>query len=193
MPDLKRNRNAARNAEPERPVLICVISRADSLAVSCRECFETILTSAFRVEQHRSATVYDGYHIYLWDRETVPVVPPALTERGSSAKIIVANNTSLSLRREVGHEEFTLLRNPISMRSLKAVVSRALHSEILKQPFETTRALHEYQPDRHNRAARFAHYPSIPLTTVRGYCGLLLDGQSGSPTVSENFGSRWKQ
>jgi signal transduction histidine kinase len=190
MLDLKRNRIAVCKTESERPLLIGIITLNDSLVESCRDCFESLPAPGYQVEQHRSSDIEGHCDIYVWDRESIGRVPTALTEHNSSVKIVVINKTSLSsLRRELGHDDFDHVRNPISGRSLKAAFSRALsrvlfarldRDEIVQQPFEANRSIQEYQEDRNNFVERVTHDVCVPLTAVQGYCGLLLAGQLGT-------------
>jgi signal transduction histidine kinase len=187
----------AGNINTEKVILVCVVSSNERLAEACRTSLDRICPAGYDIQECEPPDVPNGCAIYIWDCDSRPSVPPAMVT-AEAAKIVIVKKTSLSsIRRKVPDKGFTYLESPFTPLSLTAVLQAAVaqlelrqeacstrlkldRDRILQQLLETNLSLREHDQDRTNFLARSIHDIRVPLTAIRGYCGMLLAGQVGS-------------
>jgi len=192
--------DVARKIEPERLILVCLVSSNQTLADACRVNLEHLCPAAYDLQECGSSDAASGYDIYIWDFESSPSLPTAMVTATEATKIVIVKKNSLSsVRHKVPNADFTYLQSPVTPVSLRGVLESAIahlqlscdegnspsrlrldRDRILQQLLETNLKLREHDQDRTNFLARSIHDIRVPLMAVQGYCDLLLAGQLGS-------------
>lgn len=192
--------DAARKIEPERLILVCLVSSNQTLADACRVSLEHLCPAGYHFEERGSSDAASGCDIYIWDFESSPSLPTAMVTATEATKIVIVKKNSLSsVKRKVPNADFTYLQSPVTPVSLRGVLEAAIaqlqlssdegnsssrlrldRDRILQQLLETNLKLREHDQDRTNFLARSIHDIRVPLMAVQGYCDLLLAGQLGS-------------
>jgi signal transduction histidine kinase len=199
MLDINPN-GTAREIEPERSILVCIVGSNQKLADACRVNLEHLCPDGYHIKECASWDASSGCDIYIWDFESSPPLPSAMVTAEEASKVVIINKRSLSsVRRELPDADFTYLQSPVTPLSLRAVLESAIarlqlrrgngmsssrlkldRDRILQQLLETNLKLREYDQDRTNFLTRAIHDIRVPLTAIQGYCDLFLDGQLGS-------------
>lgn len=189
----------AQETDPERLVLVCVVGSNQELADACRANLERLCPDGYYLQECVSSETSRGCDVYVWDVESSPSVPNAMTAAEGAIKIIIVKKRSLSsLRRKLSGPDFMYLQNPVTSLSLRAVWDSAIaqlklrrsdgvrsaslkldRDKLLQQLLQTNLKLREHDQERANFLARSVHDIRVPLMAVQGYCGLLLAGQVG--------------
>ena len=189
----------AQETDPERLVLVCVVGSNQDLADVCRANLERLCPDGYYLQECVSSETSRGCDVYVWDVDSSPSVPNAMTAAEGAIKIIIVNKRSLSsVRRKLRGADFMYLQSPVTPLSLRAVWDSAIaqlklrrgdgvssarlkmdRDKLLQQLLQTNLKLREHDQDRTNFLARSVHDIRVPLMAVQGYCGLLLAGQVG--------------
>ncbi len=133
----------------------------------------------------------------------MPAIPASLALANDSFKLVIVPKPSLSsIRASLPPDNLWFLNSPWTSLSLRIALESAIsrlefrpsddpyasqlgldRDQILQKLLDNAR-LQEYDTERTNFMNRAVHDIRVPLMTTHGYCGLLLDGQSG-PVTSE--------
>ena len=177
---------------------ICLFIKDPDLALLCRQVLESTAASV------------QFLHGMLEDRPAADVFlvefSPGLelsdifdVEELRRVVLLVGRDEIHSVRGGLLHLPVTMVFKPLNPSSLQSAVAgvasgndhrsagdvlRAERDEMFQYLLSASYRLQEYDRDRANFMERAAHELRAPLTSINGYCGLLLDGQLG-PLGSE--------
>ena len=183
--------------EPERLTLVCLIGSSRTLADACRVNLNQLCAAAYHLAESTATEVPSGCDIYIWDSESCPSLPRAVTKAENAIKVAIVDKKALpSVRRKLTGSDFTYLQSPVTPLSLRAVLEASIarlqlrgdaslaarrlkldRDRILQKLLQTNLKLREHDDERTNFLTRSIHDIRVPLMAVQGYCGLLLAGQ----------------
>jgi signal transduction histidine kinase len=174
---------------------ICVLSQDPDIARLCREVLEGYSIPGLTMI---SAAPESGRHtadLYVVDFHPNQDFPKTLSsEEFHKAIFLVGRSDVATLRKTVPRLPLTVLLRPVSRARLEIAFEQAfsharngcsqvLHeddSNLLQHLLQANVRLQEYDQDRTNFIGRAVHEFRAPLTSVNGYCGLLLSGTLGA-------------
>jgi signal transduction histidine kinase len=188
---------AARDIQPERLFLVCIVGSSPTLADACRVSLEQLCPGGYQMQECGFSHAPSGCDIYIWDFESSPSLPAAMVAAKQATKVVIANKSSLSsVRRRLRPADFTYLQSPVTPHSLRAVLESAIARPQLRRDegkglsrlrldrervlLQTNLQLREQDQDRTNFLMRAIHDLRVPLMATQGYCDLFLAGQLGS-------------
>jgi signal transduction histidine kinase len=188
---------AARELQPERLILVCLVGSNPTLADACRVNLEQLCPAGYHIQECGSPDASSGCDIYIWDFESSPSLPAGMVTAQQATKVVVVNKGSLSsIRRRLRSADFTYLQSPVTPHSLRAVLEPAVARPQLRRDegkglsrlkldrdrvlLRTNLQLREHDQDRTDYLRRAIHDLRVPLMATQGYCDLFLAGQLGS-------------
>lgn len=127
MLNLNRNKIAAGNGQPQRPVLICAVRWNDSFTGASRVYMDSFHLRGYWLEQDMCSGVRGASALLRREPACFPDMPAAQSARDFFPKILsIANRLLASLRLELAHRRFTYNRNPVTIVSFTDALSRAM-------------------------------------------------------------------
>jgi signal transduction histidine kinase len=134
--------------------------------------------------------------ICIWDYDSQPRIPPAEELAGCAVLYLVPAPQIDSLLQSMPSAAGNILLKPVTRVVLRAFLSsvappkdlatasevgtlRANRDDLLQRLLQANLRLQEYDQQRTHFIARAVHDFRAPLTTLSGFCGLLVSGQLG--------------
>ena len=184
---------------------LCLVSADPALLEMCRGVLDQLGQERCELRTPLNGCAYDKCNIYIWDTETVPKLPAAMTALDGSTKLVIVRKTMLAaVRAKLPHPNFVFLHSPVSKLTLRVFLESAItrfevgreetdalaqcsqaRDKILQKLLETNLKLQEHDTERSRFLTRAVHDIRAPLMAIQGYCALLLAGQFGSVTEEQ--------
>jgi signal transduction histidine kinase len=184
---------------------VVVVSKNPDLCAVCTEVVRQLLGNESVVIADSIIHV-STHDLCLWDFEPDETELPDRVEPGQLRNLffLVQRKHVAALRQHFGIIEVNTILKPVTRAALRAFLSeacrrgrkeqfnhdpqsnvRAERDDILQSLIEANLKLQEYDQERTNFLARAIHDFRAPLTTLGGYCGLLLGEQFGSISAEQ--------
>lgn len=175
---------------------VALISRDDSLKQLCRVAVAALAQGRWSFATAAPEAPTPVADLYLWDFE--PQMDFAKLTAGERASrphmLLIGRQDGRHAMAALPSSAVTLMLKPVDRDALQTFLLREAgrtgslchdRDAILESLLATTVRLQECDQDRMNFLARAVHDFRTPLTAVNGYCGLLLSGEFGSLTPSQ--------
>jgi signal transduction histidine kinase len=188
------------------PLRVAVISIDETLTRCCREVLAELLCgSEWTLSVEPTPSSVSHYDLAIWDFSSSEMeVAAGLNGSLKRCFFVVQRQDVRALQELSGTGDLHILLKPVSRATLLAFLSETLRiwqeqeaqptaegtlrserDEILQCLMQANLKLQEYDQARTNFLARSLHDFRAPLTTLAGYCDLLLEEQTGAVTQSQ--------
>ncbi len=185
-------------------ITVALISTDEELGKFCREVLAQHFGSGSTLVSRTDGRVEPDDDICIWDFVPGETLVPRDLDRSRPTKhlFLVYREHLGALEAHLGTSELNVLLKPATRATLTAFLSgsaksqeqsspaqikalRVERDEMLQVLIQTNLKLQEYDQQRNNFLARSLHDFRSPLTTIGGYCSLLLEEDSGSLTAEQ--------
>jgi signal transduction histidine kinase len=186
---------------------LTLVSTDVVLPTLCREILAEFGGSRFEMTtSDPHGTVVSDSDLYVWDLDPLQRFPRARFPVEKQRHFFLVRPTDVDLLQQFGVTAGVdvILLKPVTRATLRAFLGQAVaHSteraslegkigslrmereEILQRLLQANLKLQEYDQQRTNFLARIAHDIRTPLTSVAGFCGLLLSEHLGALTPEQ--------
>lgn len=177
-------------------MLIHLLSEDGDVEELCRDVIAGLPGGIPRLVTGPIETTEANADVYVWDLDNGRSIPQVLNFEHLDKSILLVRRTSLpEIRKKLPLPSLGVLLKPVNRARLEMALEQAIgrqqrlyahdmlridRDEILQCLLYANLKLQEYDQDRTNFLARVVHDFRTPLTSVSGYCGLLLGGQLGA-------------
>jgi signal transduction histidine kinase len=179
---------------------ICALSKDPDLQQLCREVLEQHSDDGFSLVESAPGEKLPHADLYILDIRAAHELPDNLSGELFHKSIFVVGRSEMdSLRSTVQHLPLTVLLKPVNRARLEIAFEQALtrtengcpqvlrtdRDNLLQFLLQANLKLQEYDQDRTNFIGRAVHEFRAPLTSIGGYCGMLLTGNLGNLTADQ--------
>jgi signal transduction histidine kinase len=184
--------------------IVTLFSEDKELVKFCREILAQTFGSGLTLETQGKGRIEPGDGVCIWDfipGETL--LPPDLDSANLTKHLFLVHRDHLgALQDHLGTSQLNVVLKPVARATLTAFLGSAVQmqeqesparinalrverDEMLQVLMQANLRLQEYEQQRSNFLARSLHDFRSPLTTVGGYCGLLLEEDPGPLTTEQ--------
>jgi signal transduction histidine kinase len=179
---------------------ICLLSKDPDLQQMCREVLEGSGEEGFSLLQCVNGDPLPHADLYVLDLRAAHDLPEGFSSEQFHKSIFLVGRTEMAaLRTTVPHLPLTVLLKPVNRARLQIAFEQALaraenncpqmlrndRDHLLQFLLQANLKLQEYDQDRTNFIGRAVHEFRAPLTSINGYCGLLLTGALGTLSAEQ--------
>ncbi len=173
-----------------------VVSDDHELLEICREIAAELPTTGWKLGLARNDSGTLEADLCLWDYKQGACVPEN-ARWGVTYFVLVCSRDTVSFREAHPYAEAGIILKPVTRAVVRALMTqttarqgsgaqlennsiRSDRDDILQRLMQANLHLQQYEAERTNFLGRALHDFHAPLTALGGYCGLLLEEQTGS-------------